>query len=81
MPKETRNKKHEIESKGAETETVSSSLDHVIQLITSKTEEIQNSIAGKLTEEIRKLNGLYYFRKNQPIYHLKTCLYPSRYLN
>ena len=53
---ETRNKKQETETKDAETETVSSSLDHVIQLITSKTEEIQNSIDGKLTEEIRKLN-------------------------
>ena len=56
MPKETRNKKQEIETKDAETETVSSSLDYVIQLITSKTEEIQNSIDGKLAEEIRKLN-------------------------
>ena len=60
MPKEARNKKQEIDTKDAET----SSLDHVLQLITSKTEEIRNSIDGKLTEEIRKLNKQLEDQKN-----------------
>ena len=57
MPNETRNKQQEVETKDTEIYTVASSLGYVIQLTTSKTEEIQNNTDGKLTAEIRKLKS------------------------